>query len=139
MKNFLALSMLVIIEVLGNVWLSRGIRQIGEVQLFNPHQLVLYGLHLLINPWVVLGVTFLIAFFLLYLVALSKLDLSYVLPMTASGYIMNAVFAWLILGEKVSLTRWAGTLFVTIGILIVGFGETFRKPSKDKKSPKNFP
>jgi len=66
-----------------------------------------------------LGFFLLLAFFALYLAALSRLDLSYVLPMTASTYVLTALSAWLILGESVSPVRWAGTLAVTIGIVLV--------------------
>jgi drug/metabolite transporter (DMT)-like permease len=66
-----------------------------------------------------LGFVLLLAFFALYLAALSRLDLSYVLPMTASTYVLTALSAWLILGESVSPIRWAGTLAVTIGIVLV--------------------
>lgn len=38
----------------------------------------------------------------IYLFAVSKMDLSYVLPIHASSYICNALLAWLILGENVS-------------------------------------
>jgi drug/metabolite transporter (DMT)-like permease len=123
-KNFISLTLIVCLQVLGNVWLSRGIKEVGEVNTFKLSSLVLYGFNLVINPWVILGVAFLAAFFLLYLVALSRLDLSYVLPMTASGYVLNAVFAWLMLGENISATRWAGTVLVAIGVLIVAINET---------------
>lgn len=133
MKNFIALSLLVVTQVLGDVWLSRGVRQIGEVNTLNPSSVLAFGIHALINPWVVLGILFLIAALLLYLAVLSWLDLSYVMPMTASSYVLNALLAWLILGESISQVKWAGTLAVSVGVLIVGLSEGKLHPTGTKK------
>lgn len=133
MKNFIALSLLVVFQVLGDVWLSRGVRQMGEVNTLNPSSVLAFGIHALTNPWVVLGILFLIAALLLYLAVLSWLDLSYVMPMTASSYVLNALLAWLILGESISQVKWAGTLTVSIGVLIVGLSEGKLNPTGTKK------
>lgn len=139
MKNFIALSLLVVTQVLGDVWLSRGIRQIGAVNTLNPSSVLAFGIHALTNPWVVLGILFLIAALLLYLAVLSWLELSYVMPMTASSYVLNALLAWLILGESISQVKWAGTLIVSVGVLIVGLSEGKLHPTgKKQKSRKNI-
>lgn len=137
MTNFIVLSLLVVLQVLGNISLGRGIRQIGEVNTLNPSALLAFGIDVLTNPWVVLGIAFLIVCLILYLVAISRLDLSYVLPMTASTYMLATLCAWLLLGERISATRWAGTFVVTIGVLLVGLGERSeltRKPARRKRT-----
>ncbi|WLT39225.1 hypothetical protein NON20_06295 [Synechocystis sp. B12] len=47
-------------------------------------------------------ITLLFALFL-YFTATSRLDLSLVLPLFSSSYILNALLAWLILGKKFPL------------------------------------
>jgi len=84
-KKFIVLSLLVLFQVFGNVELSHGMRQIGEVNTLNPVLLLNLGSRVLTNPWIILGVAFLIASLLLYLAAISRLDLSYVLPITESS------------------------------------------------------
>ena len=123
MKNFIALSLIVVLQVLGNVLLSRGMRQLGELNTLNSWSLIVFGIHLLTNPWIVMGVLFLIVFFLSYLAALSRLELSYVLPITASSYVLTALFSWLLLEEHLRVVRWAGTLFISIGVFIVALSE----------------
>jgi drug/metabolite transporter (DMT)-like permease len=118
-KNYGVLGLVVVLQVVGNVFLSRGMRSVGGINRISPSSLYAYGIKTATNPWVMLGFFLLLAFFALYLAALSRLDLSYVLPMTASTYVLTAFSAWLILGESVSPTRWAGTLAVTIGIVLV--------------------
>ena len=123
MKNFVVLALVVVLQVIGNVFLSRGMRQVGGAGALSRSTLLDFGLHTVTNPCVLLGVTLLIAFFILYLTALSRLDLSFVLPMTAATYVLTALFSWLILRETISPARWAGTLAVTVGILLVGASE----------------
>ena len=121
-KHFVLL-LLVILQVFGDVWLSRGMRQVGAVTTFNLANLAAIGLRILTNPWIVLGVTFLIGSLVLYLIALSRLDLSYVLPMTAAKFVLSAFFAWLVLREGVSTMRWFGISLISGGVLWVDLGE----------------
>jgi len=73
------------------------------------------------NPYVLAGVVFLAVFFFLYLAALSWADLSFVMPLTAMSYIFAALLAKFMLKEELSWFRWAGTLVITLGIILVAF------------------
>jgi len=65
------------------------------------------------------GLALLIAFFILFLTLLSKLDLSYVLPVTSLGYVITALLGALLLGETVSALRWTGIAAIAIGVYLV--------------------
>ncbi len=56
---------------------------------------------------------------LFYLLVLSKADLNFAFSLDSMHYIFIAVTAKLILKEKVGASRWFGTLFVVIGIILV--------------------
>ena len=133
MSKYLVLCVLVSFQVLGDVWLSRGMKQVGGVSYFNPAALVSIGLHVLTNPWIVLGILFLLGSLLLYLAAISRLDLSYVLPMTAGKYVLSAFCALLILEESVSPIRWGGTALVSSGVLLVALGEAASERRAQRK------
>ena len=134
-KNALILALVVITQVLGDIWLSRGMKVFGEVDSFSP--LALAGLiaYLFTSPWIWLGVATLVISLLLYLTIISRLDLSFVIPVHASSYVFNALLAWLILGESVSGVRWLATLTIAVGVFIVGWSEQ-RASRKAKKMPK---
>jgi drug/metabolite transporter (DMT)-like permease len=51
--------------------------------------------------------------------ALSWADLSFVLPATAFGYVLNVAAGYYFLGETVSTRRWAGAVIITLGVLFV--------------------
>ena len=72
------------------------------------------------NPWVVVGIAFLILWMLSRMALLSWADLSYVLPVTSLGYVLAAVSGTLFLGEHISALRWTGTLFIVAGAILVG-------------------
>jgi uncharacterized membrane protein len=69
----------------------------------------------LLEPAAMAGIALLIAWMLLRLRLLQIADLSFVLPITAVGYILNAVLGAALLGEHVSLARWAGAVLITGG------------------------
>jgi len=125
--NFVILALLVLSQVAGNISLTYGIKQLGEVNTINPLLLIKYMGLVLFSPWTWFAIVLLITSLILYLTAVSRLDLSYVLPMIASNYVVTTLAAWLILQEHVSWNRWMGTLLVTAGVLIVGLGELHQK------------
>jgi len=102
----------------GDVLLKRGMQDFGPV---DPHHL-LHVISALGNPWVLGGIALLICFFADYLTALSWADLSYVLPVTSLGYVASALLARFFLHEQISPQRWAGTLLIVAGTVLVGMG-----------------
>jgi drug/metabolite transporter (DMT)-like permease len=53
------------------------------------------------------------------LALLSRADLSFVLPVTAAGYVLVAVMGHFWLGEPISPARWAGICAITLGVVLV--------------------
>ncbi len=69
----------------------------------------------LLEPAALAGIVLLIAWMLLRLRLLQIADLSFVLPLTTVGYILNAAMGAAFLGEQVGLARWAGAALITGG------------------------
>jgi drug/metabolite transporter (DMT)-like permease len=119
MKTLIVLCIAICAQALGDVCLTKGMKSIGEVNTLDPAELFQIGLQVFTNPLVWLGILILCLFFGLYLAALSWADLSFVLPVTAFGYVLNAFMSWHLLGEHVSIGRWIGTLIICIGVAVV--------------------
>lgn len=130
MKKFILLSLLVITQVLGDILLSQGMKHF-DVNLSSFAGFLSLIIHLFTNINIWLGVGCLATSLALYLTSISKYEFSYVLPILASNYVLNAVFAWAILHEKISVIRWLGTLLVSMGVLIISYSE--KKPELQKK------
>ena len=71
------------------------------------------------SPALWLGTAFLIVSFILFAASLSWANLSFVVPAVSMEVVVNVVFANHFLNEVVSLTRWLGVLFISIGVLLV--------------------
>ena len=100
--------------------LGHGMRSVGDISSFSPVDLVASGIASLASPWVAVGVCLLAVFFAAHTLLLSWADLSYVLLVTASGYAVVALLSIMVLGETVTLARWAGIALITCGVALVG-------------------
>ena len=126
LRRYLVLAAMVVFGSIGDVCLSRGMKSIGAISLAHWLQLI----PAVFNPWVLLGIAFLLIFFASYSAALSWADLTYVVPATSLGYVVIALLSQFILHENVTLTRWLGILLVSAGVGIVAGGPslTHRQP-----------
>jgi len=125
-KTCIAAAVVVLSNVAGNASLSRGLRGHGPAPGAGP----LAYLAAFLNPWVAAGVCLLILWMLSRMALLSWADLSYVLPVTASGYVLTAVAGHVLLGEHLSATRWAGTALIVAGVALVGATNPLTKERK---------
>jgi uncharacterized membrane protein len=116
LKTRILIVIVVLANVLGNFLMSWGLKRRGAVL---GHSALEYVL-VILDPWVACGIALLILWLLTRMTLLSWADLSYVLPVTAIGYVLNAVLGWSALGEHISGPRWAGTLLIVAGIALVG-------------------
>jgi bacterial/archaeal transporter family protein len=117
--NGLILILMVLTQVFGDLLLSYGMKSFGAVQALTPNAVFNLMGYLLTSPSIVLGVMTLVLSLGCYLVAISRFDLSYVLPIHASGYVFNAFFAWMLLGEHISILRWVATVMVAVGVYLI--------------------
>jgi drug/metabolite transporter (DMT)-like permease len=74
------------------------------------------------SPWVMLGISLLILWLLTRMALLSWADLSYVLPVTSLGYVASVLIGRFFLSEQITPQRWAGTLLIVGGTVLVGMG-----------------
>lgn len=103
-------------NVAGNLAMSWGMKHQNMDLGLSP----LPYIKLIFSPWVTLGTTLLVFWLLSRMTLLGWADLSYVLPVTSIGYVLNAVGGRIIFGEEISWQRWAGTAAIVIGTVLVG-------------------
>ncbi len=73
----------------------------------------------MLEPAVAAGVLLLIFSLLTRMALLSLADLSFVLPVTAIGYVLAVFIGKYFLNETVSTQRWIGTVLICIGAALV--------------------
>jgi drug/metabolite transporter (DMT)-like permease len=128
-KTLFMVLLLVLCANAGDLMLKRGMSQIGAVSLSWAG--LQHALNLTVhNPTIWLGILFLLGFMISYMTVMSWADYSYVMPAGAFGYALLTLLAVVFLHEKVSLQRWAGVLFICVGVILVG-------RTKPRTTPKN--
>ena len=133
MGNAIILFLMIITQVLGDVFLSNAMKIYGEVSSFSPTVILDVIHYLTFSGWFYLSLINLTLSWFLYLFCVSKMDLSYVLPINSAGYIFNGLLSWLILDEFISVSRWYGTVIISIGVFIVGYSK-YRRDQREKKA-----
>jgi drug/metabolite transporter (DMT)-like permease len=117
-RQYLILGLVALCAPLGDTCLSRGMTLLPPVTMAHPLSLIAA----VFTPWIGIGIALLIAFFASYLTALSWADLTFVLPATAFGNVIVALFARFWLHEAISPERWAGIVLITVGVGFVANG-----------------
>ena len=73
----------------------------------------------LTNVYVVAGISMYLFSMILWLVVLSKIDVSVAYPFVGLGFIITMVLGFLLLNEQISTMRVMGTILVVCGVLMV--------------------
>ncbi len=118
LKTRVLTIIVVLTQVLGDYFLSFGLRRVGSLVGQSP----LAYIAAFTNPFVALGVGLLILWLFSHMVLLSWADLSYVLPVTSVGYVLVTLTGRFFLHELVSPMRWCGVALIVLGVMLVGQG-----------------
>jgi drug/metabolite transporter (DMT)-like permease len=121
-KTWVCAVVVVLSNVFGNFFMKRGM----PAELPTP----LSYITVLFQPWVTLGVLLLILWMASRMALLSWADLSYVVPITAVGYVLVALVGRLLLHEQISAKRWTGIVLIMAGVALVGGGSAPQTASR---------
>jgi drug/metabolite transporter (DMT)-like permease len=135
-KLIILLIVALIFEAIGVVFLSQGLKQIGEVKTITPAALKRVVIQGATNRNILLGVLFEAIFFAGLLVLLAKADVSLIWPLTSMGFVLTTLAAKFIRHEEVSTLRWSGVILIMIGAGLVGWSE---KQKQDRPAPMSHP
>src|SRR6185312_5162585 len=113
-RNQILILVVVLSNVIGNVALGHGMHQTGAIVSASPLDYV----RAFARPWTVIGVAVLAGWMISNLALLSRADLSFVLPVTASGYVLIALAGHFWLGERISAVRWMAVAAIALGVIL---------------------
>ena len=118
-------------ESTGVVLLKTGMTRIGDVKTINAREIVRVTKAAITSPQILLGVFFEALFFGSLLILMAKSDISFLWPLTGLSFVFATLAAMWFLGERVSVVRWAGVVFIMIGAVLISYSEH----SKPKLQP----
>lgn len=120
-KTYFAILLMIIFGPLGNVMLGKGMKRVGEVSVSTPGQILHTLITIFSTPAIWIGVTFLITFFLTFMLVLSWADYTFVQPSSSVSYGMVALLSHYLLREAITPLRWLGVLVICLGVFIVSW------------------
>jgi drug/metabolite transporter (DMT)-like permease len=115
-KNAIFVAVVVITYSFGNLLIAMGMNRMPD---FFGTAFLSYAWLLLTNAPLLGGTALLTIALIAQLVLFTWADLTYVLPVTASGYIVTAILGRYVLHDDVSVFRWAGIGVISLGVLLV--------------------
>ena len=120
LKTYVSLLVMVIAAPVGDVFLSKGMRQIAAPPHWTATAMGDFAARVFSSGTIWLGLGCLITYLIAEMVVLSWADYSYVQPASAASYGVVALLGYFLLREKISLTRWIGVFVICFGVLMVG-------------------
>jgi drug/metabolite transporter (DMT)-like permease len=118
----LLFALIIVAGTCGELCVSRAMKSIGEVKDFRPRAIAGVIVRALRVGWMWAGVGLMALAFFSLLGALSFLNVSFVVPVTALSYVTGALGAMFFLREHVSPRRWLGVCLVAVGVTLVFLG-----------------
>ncbi len=105
----------------------KGNKSFGTALSYLPREVydLLWKIFSKLEVWLAIGC--MLTFLVLWMVSLSWSDLTFVMPLTALTYVLNAILVGPILGETVTPSRWVGTVLIALGVAFVTLEQSEKK------------
>jgi drug/metabolite transporter (DMT)-like permease len=116
----------ILFAVAGHLLIKFGLNAVAKTAVMNEnlvHRLLRYVL----QPAVFFGLGIYAVGTLLWVLAVSKREISYLFPLSAMNYVLVAIGGMVLFGEAIPAGRWAGILVVVSGVVLMqwwGRGES---------------
>ena len=119
--NALSFSLIlsgVLLNAAAQLLLKAGTNAVGHFA-FSAENLIPIGLKLAFEPHILGGIACYVVSLVVWIMALSRVEVSIAYPMLSIGYVINALIAWHFFGESVNAMRMAGIGVIIVGVFLV--------------------
>ena len=118
-KSLFLIFLAIIIGLGGQLSLKTGMNRIGRIDTIDLSNILSLIGKVALSPIILFGLGLYVVGFIVWLIVLSRVDLSFAYPMISFNYVLVIFFSWLVLGEQIALTRLAGALVICTGVIIL--------------------
>ncbi len=116
----------ILFSTTGELFLKRGMNEIGSFDFASVNTLVPTFTKILSNPNIWVGFIGFMGGSVFWLSVISRVPLSLAYPMLALSYVIVVVESWIFLGEGLHPLRIIGSVVVGVGVALVGLSDTFK-------------
>lgn len=120
MKVYILLIFNVLLTVIGQILLKQGVSKVGPIGF---KELIPKLTQVILNPYVIGGISIYGFTTFVWLVILSRVKLSIAYPMLSLGYVLAIPFSRIIFKESIPIMRIIGAIIICIGVYFVAQGE----------------
>lgn len=118
-SNILILLTSICMSSTAHVFLKRG-AVILKQPIFIDAQLFNKVLILATTPWIITGMLLHMCALVVWVWALSRVDITFAYPFLALGFVIVSLMAYFWLGESLPFLRIVGMVIIVLGILVIG-------------------
>lgn len=108
----------VLLNAAAQLALKASVRDTGAIEL-NAAAALPTALRLATEPWLWFGLTCYVISVVVWILALSRVEVSIAYPMLSLGYIVNAFAAWAWLGESMNPAKVIGIGIIILGVFVL--------------------
>lgn len=108
----------VLLNASAQLLLKAGMNQIGHFE-FTFANAMPIGLKVIANPPIITGLFMYVLSVVVWLLVLSRVQVSFAYPMISLGYIVNALAAYYLFGEPLTSLRMLGIFVIIAGVYMV--------------------
>lgn len=117
LTDFLLVLAGVLLNAAAQLMLKAGASAVGAISSWSMLRTAAPTLAL--HPGVLGGLSCYVISVVVWIVALSRVEVSIAYPMLSVGYVVNALLAMWLFGETVSVQRWIGIAVILVGVTLV--------------------
>jgi drug/metabolite transporter (DMT)-like permease len=108
-----------ICDTFRELFLKSGVNSLNQFAPDNIREVIIFVFKLIRIPWVWISILIGFLSLFIWLFVLSKADLNLAFSLDSMHYLFIAFASRFLLNEKVTFSRWFGTLLIVLGITLV--------------------
>lgn len=116
--SFALLLLGVCLNAAAQLLLKAGTNAVGQFE-FSAQNIVPVGMKLALEPHILGGLSCYVVSVVVWIMGLSRVEVSVAYPMLSIGYVINAVAAWYLFGESITAQKLVGIAFIIGGVFLV--------------------
>ncbi|MEM0333749.1 MAG: EamA family transporter [Candidatus Aenigmatarchaeota archaeon] len=116
-KTLILIFTSILFGVFGQISLKHGMNNLGPLEIKDIFSRKLFSI--IFEKFVFIGIVFYLIATLIWLVILSKIELSTAYPMLAIGYVIIALLSKFLLNENLTLLKFVGIILISVGVFLV--------------------
>jgi multidrug transporter EmrE-like cation transporter len=108
----------VLLNAAAQLFLKQGMLNIGyfDFTLKNLNHLFIAAVT---SPYIFAGLLCYVVSVVVWLLVLSRVEVSYAYPLLSIGYIVTAFAGWYLFNESMGIIRWAGIIVICLGVWLI--------------------